>query len=223
MDEFANVSLPDDFEKILAVMRSRGVSVSIILQNMAQLKALFEKQWESIAGNCDTFLYLGGNEQSSHEYVTKLLDKETLDTNTYGKSSGRNGNYSTNYQQAGRELLTPGEVRKLDNDYALLFIRGESPVIDKKLDILRHPNVAATPDGKGERFVHGKTEGSLGTVELVRNVDPETLLELEMPDAVDYVLYSEQDLQKLFEDKEKQANEKTKQNQGTPVRRGLSP
>ena len=220
MDEFANVSLPDDFEKILSVMRSRGVSVSIILQNMAQLKALFEKQWESIAGNCDTFLYLGGNEQSSHEYVTKLLDKETLDTNTYGKSSGRNGNYSTNYQQSGRELLTPGEVRKLDNDYALLFIRGESPVIDRKLDILNHPNVAQTPDGKGARFIHGEIEGSVGSVELVRDIDPATLPAPHVPD-VDYVLYSEEDLQKLFEDKEKQANEKTKQNQGAVHRRGI--
>ena len=98
MDEFANVSLPDDFDKILSVMRSRGVSVSIILQNLAQLKALFEKQWESIVGNCDEFLYLGGNEQSTHKYVSELLGKETIDTNTYGKSSGRSGNYSTNYQ-----------------------------------------------------------------------------------------------------------------------------
>lgn len=97
MDEFANVSLPDDFDKILSVMRSRGVSVSIILQNLAQLKALFEKQWESIVGNCDTFLYLGGNEQSTHKYVSELLGKETIDTNTYGKSEGRSGSYSTNY------------------------------------------------------------------------------------------------------------------------------
>ena len=104
MDEFANVSLPDDFEKILSVMRSRGVSVSIILQNMAQLKALFEKQWESIAGNCDTFLYLGGNEQATHKYVSELLGKETIDTNTYGKSSGKSGNYSTNYQNSGRDM-----------------------------------------------------------------------------------------------------------------------
>ena len=89
MDEFANVSLPDDFDKILSVMRSRGVSVSIILQNLAQLKALFEKQWESIVGNCDEFLYLGGNEQSTHKYVSELLGKETIDTNTFGKSTGR--------------------------------------------------------------------------------------------------------------------------------------
>ena len=107
MDEFANVSLPDDFDKILSVMRSRGVSVSIILQNLAQLKALFEKQWESIVGNCDEFLYLGGNEQSTHKYVSELLGKETIDTNTYGKSTGRSGNYSTNYQISGRELMTP--------------------------------------------------------------------------------------------------------------------
>ena len=106
MDEFANVSLPDDFDKILSVMRSRGVSVSIILQNLAQLKALFEKQWESIVGNCDEFLYLGGNEQSTHKYVSELLGKETIDTNTFGKSTGRSGNYSTNYQISGRELLT---------------------------------------------------------------------------------------------------------------------
>ena len=104
MDEFANVSLPDDFDKILSVMRSRGVLVSIILQNLAQLKALFEKQWESIVGNCDEFLYLGGNEQSTHKYVSELLGKETIDTNTYGKSTGRSGNYSTNYQISGRDV-----------------------------------------------------------------------------------------------------------------------
>ena len=155
MDEFANVSLPDDFDKILSVMRSRGVSVSIILQNMAQLKALFEKQWESIVGNCDEFLYLGGNEQSTHKYVSEMLGKETIDTNTYGKSFGRSGSYSTNYQNAGRELMTPDEVRMLDNRYALLFIRGERPIKDLKYDILKHPNVDYTTDGKEDAYVHG--------------------------------------------------------------------
>lgn len=220
MDEFSNVSLPDDFEKIVAVMRSRGVSVSIILQNMAQIKALFEKQWESLVGNCDTFLYLGGNEQSSHEYVTKLLDKETLDTNTYGKSSGRSGNYSTNYQTTGRDLLTPGEVRKLDNRYALLFIRGECPIIDQKLDISQHPNVALTPDGKGEAFVHGQVMGSVGTVSFVKNIDPNTIEKLEEP-KIERVLYSEEDLERLFEEKE-QANEKKQQNQGANMWRSSS-
>lgn len=166
MDEFANVSLPDDFDKILSVMRSRGVSVSIILQNLAQLKALFEKQWESIVGNCDEFLYLGGNEQSTHKYVSELLGKETIDTNTYGQSHGRNGSYSTNWQISGRELMTPDEVRMLDNQYAILFIRGERPVMDFKYDILKHPNVALTEDGKAPPYEHGKVTRAVATIEL---------------------------------------------------------
>lgn len=156
MDEFANISLPDDFDKILSVIRSRGVSVSIILQNLAQIKKLFEKEWESIVGNCDSFLYLGGNEQSTHKYVSELLGKETIDTNTYGKTQGRNGSYSTNYQNAGRELLTADEVRMLDNQYALLFIRGELAVKDFKFNLLSHPNIQLTPDGKGEVYRHNE-------------------------------------------------------------------
>ncbi len=167
MDEFANVSLPDDFDKILSVMRSRSVSVSIILQNLAQLKALFEKQWESIVGNCDEFLYLGGNEQSTHKYVSELLGKSTIDTNTYGKSEGRSGSYSTNYQISGRELLTPDEVRMLDNRYAILFIRGERPVLDFKYDILKHPNVALTADGKAGVYEHGEVKSDVATIELL--------------------------------------------------------
>jgi len=216
MDEFANVSLPDDFDKILSVMRSRGVSVSIILQNMAQLKALFEKQWESIVGNCDEFLYLGGNEQSTHKYVSELLGKETLDTNTYGKSTGRNGNYSTNYQISGRELLTPDEVRMLDNRYALLFIRGERPILDEKFDILRHPNVGGTTDGKAERFQHGEVTESVATLVFDEDIDmtdglgSEDLPEWEVTDD-DYELLSEEDLEELFNQKENAPHEK-KQN-----------
>ena len=155
MDEFANVSLPDDFDKILSVMRSRGVSASIILQNLAQLKALFEKQWESIVGNCDTFLYLGGNEQSTHKYVSELLGKETIDTTSNTRSTGRSGNWTTNWQLAGRELLTPDEVRMLDNSKAVLFIRGERPVLDDKYDLSRHPNLGRTADGGAPPHEHG--------------------------------------------------------------------
>lgn len=191
MDEFANVSLPDDFDKILSVMRSRGVSVSIILQNLVQLKALFEKQWESIVGNCDEFLYLGGNEQSTHKYVSELLGKSTIDTNTYGKSSGRSGNYSTNYQISGRELLTPDEVRMLDNQYAILFIRGERPVLDFKYDILKHPNVALTADGKAGVYQHGAVRSDIATIE-VTYLDPKTLPDTEVPET-DYVLLSDED------------------------------
>ena len=123
MDEFANVSLPDDFDKLLATMRSRNISVSIIIQNIAQLKALYEKQWESIMGNCDEFLYLGGNETSTHKLISEsYLGKSTLWLDTYGKSTGHSGSYSTNNQLTGRELMTPDEVRMLDNRYALLFL-----------------------------------------------------------------------------------------------------
>jgi len=154
-DEFANVALPDEFDKLLSTMRSREISVSIIIQNVAQLKALFDKQWESIIGNCDSFLYLGGNEDSTHELVSKKLGKATIDTNTYGQSKGRNGNYSTNWQISGRELYTPDEVRMLDNRYALLFVRGERAVQDDKYDILRHPNIKLTADGGMPPYVHG--------------------------------------------------------------------
>ncbi|WP_290450607.1 VirD4-like conjugal transfer protein, CD1115 family [Faecalibaculum rodentium] len=193
MDEFANVSLPDDFDKILSVMRSRGVSVSIILQNLAQLKALFEKQWESIVGNCDEFLYLGGNEQSTHKYVSELLGKETIDTNTFGKSSGRSGNYSTNYQISGRELLTPDEVRMLDNQYAILFIRGERPVMDFKYDILKHPDVALTADGKADVYRHGEVKDDVATISAME-IDPNKVPEKELLET-NYELLSEEDFE----------------------------
>ena len=156
MDEFANVALPDEFDKLLSTMRSRQIFVSIILQNLAQIKALYKDSWESILGNCDETYYLGGNEQSTHKYISELLGKETLDTNTYGKSSGHSGNYSTNYQQTGRELLTADEVRLLDNNYGLLFIKGERPVKDKKYDLLKHPNIKQTLDGGHEPYIHGQ-------------------------------------------------------------------
>lgn len=193
MDEFANVSLPDDFDKILSVMRSRGVSVSIILQNLAQLKALFEKQWESIVGNCDEFLYLGGNEQSTHKYVSELLGKETIDTNTYGKSTGRSGNYSTNYQISGRELLTPDEVRRLDNEYAILFIRGEKPIMDLKYDILKHPNVSLTTDGKGKPFKHGETSIDFSSLSII-NVDLNGITNINCEETT-YELLSDEDFE----------------------------
>lgn len=158
LDEFANVALPEDFERCLATMRSREISASILIQNLAQIKALFKDTWETIPGNCDSLLYLGGNETTTHEYVSKMLGKETIDTQSHGQSKGRNGSASTNTQQAGRELLTPDEVRLLDNADALLFIRGEHPVRDKKYDLLRHPNRTGTADGAGTPYVHKPVE-----------------------------------------------------------------
>ena len=156
MDEFANVALPDEFDKLLSTMRSRQIFVSIILQNLAQIKALYKDSWESIVGNCDELYYLGGNEQSTHKYISELLGKETLDTNTFGKSTGHSGSYSTNFQQTGRELLTADEVRLLDNNDGLLFIRGERPIKDKKYNLLKHPNIKQTLDGGYPHYIHGQ-------------------------------------------------------------------
>jgi type IV secretion system protein VirD4 len=188
MDEFANVALPDEFDKLLSTMRSRQIFVSIIIQNLAQIKALYKDAWESIVGNCDELYYLGGNEQSTHKFMSEYLGKETLDTNTYGKSSGKSGNYSTNYQQAGRELLTPDEVRLLDNDYSLLFIRGERPIFDKKYDILKHPNVKYTRDGKAKPYEHGKTKYAIEDWQNILLTDG------------DYELYSDEDIEEYFEE-----------------------
>ena len=210
MDEFANVALPDEFDKLLSTMRSREISVSIIIQNLAQLKALFEKQWESIVGNCDEFLYLGGNEQSTHEYVSKLLGKETIDTNTYGKSMGRNGSYSTNYQISGRELLTPDEVRMLDNRYALLFIRGERPIQDYKYNILKHPNVSLTTDGNAKPYMHGEDTHSFAFIEFTKElIDKATQFNLSNEN---YELISEEELEEELKKQEEAKNEKQKNN-----------
>lgn len=212
MDEFANVALPDEFDKLLSTMRSREISVSIIIQNLAQLKALFEKQWESIVGNCDEFLYLGGNEQSTHEYVSKLLGKETIDTNTYGQSKGRNGSYSTNWQLAGRELMTPDEVRMLDNRYALLFIRGERPVEDLKFDILKHPNIALTADGGAGPYRHGEDSISIAVLSidegLLKKAGAEPVSEDE------YLFFCEEELEELLQKKtEEKQHEQENQEQ----------
>uniref|UniRef100_UPI0006DBD9BD VirD4-like conjugal transfer protein, CD1115 family n=1 Tax=Coprococcus comes TaxID=410072 RepID=UPI0006DBD9BD len=157
MDEWPNVALPDDFDKILATMRSRGISCSIIIQNIAQMKALFKDSYESLIGNCDEFLYLGGNEKEGHKYVSELLGKETLDTNTYGQTKGRSGSYSVNYQQTGRELLTPDEIRLLDNRKSILFIRGERPIMDDKYDLKKHVNFRYTEDGGASPYDYAKT------------------------------------------------------------------
>lgn len=197
MDEFANVALPDEFENLLSTMRSRGISVSIILQNLAQIKALFEKTWESITGNCDEFLYLGGNEQSTHEYVSKMLGKETIDMNTYGESKGMHGNFSTNRQITGRELMTLDEVRQMDNMYAILFIRGEKPVMDLKYDILKHPNVKYTTDGDGKPYDHSIPERSTAKIELT-TIDGDTII-LGEDDVPEYEIYSRAEIEEMLE------------------------
>ena len=152
MDEFANVALPENFEKVLATCRGREISINIIIQNMAQIKAMFKDSWENLTGNCDTYIYLGGNESTSHEYISKSLGKETVDVKTRGVTHGRNGSSSNNFQSVGRELLTPDEVRMIDNNYEVVIIRGERAVMDKKFALQKHRNIKFTEDGGAEPY-----------------------------------------------------------------------
>ena len=152
MDEFANVALPENFEKVLATCRGREISINIIIQNMAQIKAMFRDSWENLTGNCDTYIYLGGNESTSHEYISKSLGKETVDVKTRGVTHGRNGSSSNNFQSVGRELLTPDEVRMIDNNYEVVIIRGERAVLDKKFVLQKHRNIKFTEDGGAEPY-----------------------------------------------------------------------
>lgn len=153
LDEFAAMPLPG-YTRELATMRSRNISSSTIIQNMAQIKELYKDSWETIPGNSDTLLYLGGNEAGTHKYISEALGKATIDTRTHGQTKGRSGSYSTNFQMSGRELLTPDEVRRLDNRYAILFIRGAPPVLDLKIDLNRHPAIRCTSLGGGPPYIH---------------------------------------------------------------------
>ena len=162
MDEYANLSLPKDtFLSALATMRSRGIFCSIIVQNMAQLKAMYKDDWESLVGLCDEFLYLGGTEKETHKYVSELLGKETISTTSYNQSKGRSGSYSINHQQSGRDLMTPDEVRLLDNGKCILFIRGERPVVDFKYNLLKHPNIRYTEDGGAAPYDYTAADNAL--------------------------------------------------------------
>ena len=156
LDEAPSVNLPG-LPRELATMRSRNISCSTIIQNMAQIKELYKDSWENIPGNSDTLLYLGGNEASTHKYISEALGKSTIDTKTHGQTKGRSGSYSTNFQMSGRELLTPDEVRMLDNRYCILFIRGARPVLDLKYELMNHPAIRYTMDGGAPPYVHHGT------------------------------------------------------------------
>ena len=184
IDEAPNIALPtDNFLPWLSTMRSRNIFCSYIAQNMAQLKALFKEQWESLVGLCDEFLYLGGNEKETHKYVSELMGKETLDTHTYGHTKGRNGSYSINDQQTGRELLTPDEVRMLDNRKCILFVRGERPMVDDKYDLMHHPNIHLTEDGGAPPYDYTAVRDAADDLDY----DPERYQDYELLDPDDFL------------------------------------
>ncbi|MBP0970391.1 MAG: type IV secretory system conjugative DNA transfer family protein [Oscillospiraceae bacterium] len=202
MDEFANVALPDQFEKVLSTMRSREISVSMIIQNLSQLRALFDRHWESIVGNADEFLYLGGNEQSTYEFVSKLLGRETIDVSSRSRSRGRGGSWSESWQRTGRELLSPDEVRMLDNRHALLFIRGERPVKDLKYDIRKHPSYRLTGEGGSGDFPHGSDVMSIAGISAERRDMRDKVKEEEKDEKKrDLIILTEEEMEELFRER----------------------
>ncbi len=161
LDEFYNTPLPDSYLNFLSTMRSREISNVIVVQNIAQIKELFKDGWETIPGNADTLVYLGGNEQSSHKYISELLGKSTIDKRSSGETLGKRGSSSRNYDVLARELMTPDEVRKLDNKKCIVMIRGCDPVIDFKFNTFKHPMFKRSGDGEGKWYTHqpGKKKG----------------------------------------------------------------
>ena len=217
LDEFANVPLPDGFCSLLSTCRSREISNVIIIQNLAQIKELFEKTWETIPGNCDTLIYLGGNEQSTHKYLSESLGKGTIDKRSSGETKGKNGSSSRNYDVLGRELLTPDETRKLDNNYCILLIRGCDAVIDRKYNTFKHPLFAETEDGGGEAYVHDIKDAQRG--EKIRFLSEDSLRYYENKEksgesvhflelSLDEVFSYEPIPKKIFTDEELEENRK---------------
>ena len=196
IDECANIGQIPKLEKLVATIRSREISACLVLQAQSQLKAIYKDNADTIIGNMDTSIFLGGKEPTTLKELAAVLGKETIDTNTFGKSTGRSGNYSTNYQISGRELLTPDEVRMLDNQYAILFIRGERPIMDFKYDIMKHPNVALTTDGKASPYKHGEVTKDIASI-AIWDIDPATLPEKEMEET-NWELLSDEEMEALF-------------------------
>ena len=149
LDEFPNLSLTDDFDLILATCRSRGISISIIVQNLSQLKALYKDKWENVVGNCNTMVYLGGSEQETREYISKSLGKATINYQTPGKT----GNSASNtIYITGRELMMPDEIRTMKDEECLVLISGEKPALDRKFNLMGHKNIGLLQQGGAKAY-----------------------------------------------------------------------
>ena len=153
MDEFYNTPPPDRFDNVLSTCRSYNLSCAVILQDIGQIKTMFEKEWESLIAQCDQFLYLGGNDTATYKYVSERLGKETIFSKTTSLSRGTHGSSSQNDQKVGTDLMTPDAIGKMDNQYSILFVRGERPIFDEKYVLQRHPNVKwLAGDGNAKKY-----------------------------------------------------------------------
>lgn len=159
LDEFANIGQIPQFETYIATMRSREMSVNVILQNLSQLKNLYKDSWETITGNCDTLIFLGGKEQSTLDYISKMVGKTTIDLRTTNVSKGQTASFSINNQVLGRDLITPSEVGLLKENECIVSIRGVNPFRSTKFDLKKHPKYKELADyAEHNKFI--KTQSS---------------------------------------------------------------
>lgn len=147
LDEFANVGKIPDFEKVLATCRKFEISAQVILQNLSQLKRMYEKSWEELPGNCDTLIYLGGKDQFTNEYLSKELGKETIDQLSINQTKGKQGSSSYNNAIMGRELATIDELTTMDNNNCIVMVRGLYPFFTNKFNLSEHPRYAELGEG----------------------------------------------------------------------------
>ena len=140
IDEFANIGQIPNFEKLVATIRSREISACIVLQAQSQLKAIYKDNADTIVGNCDTLLFLGGKEKTTLKEMEELLGKETIDTYNTGESRGREVSHSLNYQKLGKSLMSVDELAVMDGGKCILQLRGVRPFLSDKYDITSHPN-----------------------------------------------------------------------------------
>ena len=146
LDEFSNIGQIPKFEKLIATIRSREISASIILQAQSQLKALYKDNADTIVGNCDTTLFLGGKEKSTLKEMSEILGKETIDLYNTGESRGKETSHSLNYQKVGKELMSMDEISVMDGGKCILQLRGVRPFLSNKYDLLKHPKYYLTSD-----------------------------------------------------------------------------
>jgi len=156
LDEFANIGQIPNFQIYISTMRSRKISVMIILQNLNQLKNLYKNSWETITGNCDSLLFLGGKEQSTLKYISETIGKTTIDYKSISENRGTNGSYSVGNQIIARDLITPAEVGLLKSEECILTIRGIKPFKSKKYDIEKHKNYKLLSDSNNKNIYKRK-------------------------------------------------------------------
>ena len=187
LDEFANIGQIPQFDKLIATIRSREISASIILQSQSQLKAIYRDNADTIVGNCDTMLFLGGKEKTTLKEISEILGKETIDSFNTSENRGKEISHGLNYQKLGKELMTQDEIATMDGGMCILQVRGIRPFFSKKYDITKHPNYKYLSDADKknafdvERYIRAQRKKKR-TPAVVAPEEPFDLYDIDLSD-----------------------------------------